>query len=195
MISLLIELQNGKEVNQSYVSLAAPLMQPQIWESSSNIYPIITLLKSLIYGMPQRLGSQFFEDTCGIVRRLIATRSLESQAISIINTISVVDREHLRSSGVVKEDLLKNLVQLILMKIRAKKTQRILESLAVTLSLIVLKESVDLTNKMLESIQPGLFHMVVEKLFAVGAETVRVKSDLKLVAAGIVNIIQYPSIQ
>ena len=91
MIGMLLEVQLGSEnISDAYEAMIKPLIEPQLWEHSANIQPVITLLNSIMLTIPSKLDKNFHTQLLGITKRLISTRSLESKAVMIIENIALI---------------------------------------------------------------------------------------------------------
>jgi len=166
MIGMLLEVQLGSEnISDAYEAMIKPLIEPQLWEHSANIQPVITLLNSIMLTIPSKLDKNFHTQLLGITKRLISTRSLESKAVMIIENIALIDSKYFEAHGMQKQTIVKSYIELILIKLNAAKTDRMIKLLCTTFALLIHKDSAIFLKDVIESIQPGLFLNVAEKLY------------------------------
>ncbi|MES1903582.1 MAG: Exportin-2, partial [Paramarteilia canceri] len=193
VMALMLELQKGRSnISHSYDAIIKPLLTPQLWEVTGNVCPVIILVERIIYSIPERLDADFIKSLQNIIKRLIATRSLESQAISLINYLLFIPESCFTSLSIQKSNFVKECIELILMKIKFKKTKSILVNFSVTLGLLMNSTSFDYVDQILNSIQPGLNIMVYQKLFFPAIAQIDNKTEMLIAANGALLVFNSP---
>jgi len=94
----------------------------------------------------------------GIFQKLINSKANDQHAFFLLNCmVHYLELPQL-------EKYFPNIMRAIFSRVRAKKTNKLIRGLLLFLSTMILNTSIDDTIKFVESVQPGMFHMVINKL-------------------------------
>lgn len=131
---------------------------PAAWESG-NIPPLSRLIGAFISRKDARsMILENIEKILGIFTKLINSKANDHNGFFILNCLV----HYLDVSNLSK--YLPQCVRIIFRRIQSKKTNKVLRGLLLFLSTVILNCGVDYAINLLNSIQPNMFSMMIEKL-------------------------------
>jgi len=186
LLSLLLECNPAPQIPDNYLSLLTYLVQPQFWEKSGNILPMIRFLKSFIRKSPQQIcSSGKLEAILGIFQKLVASRVNDHEGIDLLQCLFTQ----------LPAEALQNYVKQIFMLLFTRlsdpksKTSKYVRLLIIFFSFFAFKFGPQPLEDIIEGIQSKMFGMVLEKLFIAECRKVDGREERKILCVGATRIL------
>ncbi|XP_073436622.1 exportin-2 [Dendrobates tinctorius] len=185
VMSLLLEMHKD-DIPNSYMSLFPHLLQPILWERTGNIPPLVRLLQAFMERGSRLIAANATDKIpglLGVFQKLIASKANDHQGFYLLNSII----EHLPSECV---DQYKRQIFIVLFqRLQNSKTTKFVKSFLVFLNLYCVKYGATALQEMVDSIQPKMFGMVVEKIIIPEIQKVSGPIEKKICAVGITKLL------
>lgn len=190
ILSLLLEYYEPGQVPASYTELFKMFLSPELWEKPANIQPMVRFLTAFIErSAPTIVAENKMAPLLGVFQKLIASKSNDHQGFYILQALV----QHADRS--VLTQFLPSIFQLLFQRLTTSKTTKYVKHLLVFFCLFAYKYGPKTLVDVINSLQPNLFSMVVEKLFLPELQRVSGQMERKICAVGITSILcDYPEI-
>ena len=183
ILSLLLELR-PLPIPQPYMVIYPLLLTPTLWDHSGNVPGLVRLLQAFVEKAPQEVvKDDKLLALLGVFQKLIASKSNDHEGFYLLCSLV----EHVDPS--VLNQYLKNIFILLFQRLQNSKTTKYVKGLLVFLSLFAGQFGGPALVQMVDSIQPKLFGMVVEKLFVADVQKVSGQTERKICAVGITKVL------
>lgn len=183
ILSLLLELR-PLPIPSAYMTIYPHLLTPVLWEHTGNIPALVRLLQAFIEKSPSDVCSgEKLLHLLGVFQKLIASKANDHEGFyllgSMVEQLSVgVLSAHLRSVFIILFHRLQN-----------SRTTKYVRGLLVFLCVFAGTRGGSLLMQTVDSIQPKLFAMLLEKVFISDVQKVSGLTERKICAIGITKIL------
>ena len=183
ILSLLLELRLPP-VPPAYMTIYPPLLTPTLWERPGNIPALVRLLQAFIEKAPSDVvASNRLTNLLGVFQKLIASKSNDHEGFYILGTmIERIDMSVLRPQ-------MKDVFTLLFRRLQTSKTTKYVKSLIVFVCLYAGKHGGSELMQLVDSIQPKLFAMLLEKVVIADVQKVSGSTERKICAIGITKLL------
>ena len=183
ILSLLIELR-PPPVSQMYMSIYPTLLSPVLWEQQGNIPALVRLLQAFIQKVPQELCKEDkISSLLGVFQKLIASKNNDHEGFYLLNSlIEYGDKKAM-------ENYWKDIFIVLFQRLQNSKTTKYAKCLIVCFCLFAGKFGGHVLIQIVDSIQPNLFAMVLEKVVIPDVQKVSGSTERKISAIGITKIL------
>jgi len=186
LLAQLLEFRSeGVGLGPSYESLLPPLMTPALWERRGNIPALVRLLQAYLEkGSAHVLAQGKLLPTLGIFQKLIASRASEVNGFDLLGTI--VQKVPMQSL----QPHLRDLMQLLLMRLQQGKTARYVRICTQFFALFVGLYGAQAYFDLLNSVQPGLGLMLLGQVWLPRLPTdLPLRIDAKVMVIGLTRLV------
>eukprot|EP00112_Aurelia_sp_Birch-Aquarium-sp1_P013550 Seg2879.1 transcript_id=Seg2879.1/GoldUCD/mRNA.D3Y31 product=Exportin-2 protein_id=Seg2879.1/GoldUCD/D3Y31 len=184
VLSLLLEVREEGIQGQFYMQLFPLLLNPQLWDRPGNIPALTRLLQAYVKrGSKHIIADGKLMPLLGVFQKLIASRNNDHEGFYLLSSMV----EHMEWSSL--QPNMKNVVLLLFQRLQSSKTTKFVKGFLVFVSLLAGKQSGEALVKLIDSVQAGLFGMVVEKLFILDLQKVTGPIEKKICAVGVTKIL------
>ena len=183
IMSLLLELHDPP-IPETYMNLFPHLLTPVLWERPGNIPPLVRLLQAFISKGGKKIGeSGELVKVLGVFQKLIASKANDHQGFYLLNTMV----EHVKSQAM--EPYLKQIFNLLFQRLMRSKTVKFVRGILVFFAVYITHYSADSFQKLIDSIQPSMFGMVVQKIVVSDLQKVLGQTERKLCSVGYTKLL------
>ncbi|EDV22142.1 uncharacterized protein TRIADDRAFT_29181 [Trichoplax adhaerens] len=183
VLSLLLELRQPPTPDM-YLGLFSCLLNPVLWERQGNIPALVRLLQAYVMKSPAKIATaeNSLNGVLGVFQKLIASKSNDHHGFYLLQSIlefmpkDVVDR------------YMHQVYLLLFQRLQKSKTTKFVKGFIVFCCLCLTK-GVDSLIELVDSIQPKLFGMVIERLFLLDLQKVDGVIERKICAVGISKLL------
>lgn len=183
ILSLLLELR-PLPIPQLYIAVYPLLLTPTLWERNGNIPALVRLLQAFIEKAPADLTKEDnLSALLGVFQKLIASKMNDHEGFYLLGSLV----EHLEPT--VLSPHIKSIFILLFQRLQSSKTTKFVKSLLVFFSLFAGKYGGSSLVQTVESIQPKLFLMVLERLYIADVQKVSGQAERRICAVGITKIL------
>lgn len=182
MLSLLMDYHQGS-IPDTYMALFPFLLVPALWERPGNIPPLVRLLQGYIEKGNKQIEAEKLNGLLGIFQKLIASKTNDHEGFYLLNSII----EHMPHEVV--SQYTKQIFVLIFQRLSSSKTTKYIKSLLVFFGLFAVKYGAGNLVETIDSIQPKMFGMVVERLYLQDLQKVSGHTERKICAVGVTNML------
>eukprot|EP01087_Luapelamoeba_hula_P019082 TRINITY_DN6277_c0_g1_i1.p1 TRINITY_DN6277_c0_g1~~TRINITY_DN6277_c0_g1_i1.p1 ORF type:complete len:1049 (+),score=219.24 TRINITY_DN6277_c0_g1_i1:42-3149(+) len=182
LLSFLLELR--PDVPESYMALFGHLLAPTLWQRTGNVPALNRLVQAFVRKAGPRLAeSGQLEPILGVFQKLIASQVTDHEGFFLLE--SVVES----MSTPMLQKYLSNIFTLIFSRLQVCKTMKFIRSFIVFLCLFISKHGATVVVQLVDSIQPRLFHMVLESLLLPNLQKVTGHIERKLCCIAISTLL------
>jgi exportin-2 (importin alpha re-exporter) len=182
LLSLMLELHKSS-VPQVYFELFPFLLMPVLWERPGYIPALTRLLQAYIEKAAGSIVTEKIMGVLGVFQRLMASKSNDHYAFYILNSLT----EYLAPQ--VLSQYVKQIFVLLFQRLTSSKTTKLVKNMLIFFSLYAYKYGCNNLMELIESMQQGMFLMVLEKLYISDLQKVSGNVDRKICAVGVTKII------
>lgn len=182
LLSLMLELHD-QSIPNVYLELFPFLLMPVLWERPGYIPALVKLLQSYIKKASDTIVTEKIMPVLGVFQRLIASKTNDHFAFYILNSLT----EHLPSQ--VLSQYINQILYLLFQRLNSSKTTKLVKNMLVFMSLYMYKYGPNNLSNLVETLQNGMFLMVLEKLFIMDIQKVSGNMERKICAVGVTKII------
>lgn len=182
VLSVLLE-QHETSIPGPYMELFSCLLVPALWERPGNIHPLVRLLQAYIERGSVDISSDKLSGLLGVYQKLIASKTYDNEGFYLITSIV----EHLNSELV--SPFLREIFLLLFQRLQSSKTTKFVKCLLVFFSLYASKFGASALIQIIDSIQPRMFVMIVERLFISDVQKVSGHIERKICCVGIIRLL------
>ena len=183
ILSLLLELR-PLPIPQPYMVIYPLLLTPGLWERTGNVPALVRLLQAFIEKAPSDVVTgDKLSALLGVFQKLIASKANDHEGFYLISSLV----ESLEPSVLAPQ--LKGIFTLLFQRLTSSKTTKYIKGLLVFFSLFAGKYGGSQLILTIDSIQPKLFQMVVQRLFLIDVQKVSGQTERKICAVGITKLL------
>ena len=182
ILSLMLELRPSP-IPAPYMVIFPLLLTPALWERTGNIAALVRLLRAFIEKCPAIISGDKLSAVLGVFQKLIASKTNDHEGFYLIETLI---------ESIKQVDLapfIKNIFVILFQRLQSSKTVKYVKGLLVFFSLYAGKFGGVALVELVDSIQPKLFGMVVEKLFIPDVQKVGGQVERRICAVGITKML------
>ncbi|XP_001606668.1 exportin-2 [Nasonia vitripennis] len=184
ILALLLELQTANDVPESYMALFPCLLAPVLFERQGNIHPLNRLLQAFVsHGAHQIIAQEKINALLGVFQKLIASRTNDHEGFLLMQAII----ERFPPNAL--EPYIKQVFILLFQRLSSSKTTKFVKGLIVFFSYYVVRYGASNLVTMIDSIQPQMFGMVVDRVLLTDLQKVSGEIERKVTAVGVSNIL------
>ncbi|XP_037790286.1 exportin-2-like [Penaeus monodon] len=188
IISLLLERQKA-EVPEAYLSLLPFLVMPVLWERPGYVVPMVRLLQAYIekaHGQIVQMGK--LEAVLGVFNKLNASKTNDHEGFYLVQCMLLhMPKEVLNSYW-------NQIFAIMFRRLTSSKTTKYVKSLLVFFSLFACQHSGARLIQIIDSLQAGMFSMVVERLIVPDLQKVSGEIERKICAVGLSGLLADPTL-
>ncbi|XP_047496295.1 exportin-2-like [Penaeus chinensis] len=188
IISLLLERQKA-EVPEAYLSLLPFLVMPVLWERPGYVVPMVRLLQAYIekaHGQIVQMGK--LEAVLGVFNKLNASKTNDHEGFYLVQCMLLhMPKEVLNSYW-------NQIFAIMFRRLTSSKTTKYVKSLLVFFSLFACQHSGGRLIQIIDSLQAGMFSMVVERLIVPDLQKVSGEIERKICAVGLSGLLADPAL-
>ncbi len=179
ILSLLLEVHTSGSIPQPYMELFQFLLIPILWERPGNVKPLVRLIQAYIrLGAAQIVQMSKVEPLLGVFQKLVASRSNDHEGFYLLQAmVEFMPQDVMRN-------YLKGVFQLLFQRLTSSKTTKFIKSFLVFVFLYTCHYGGDSLQALVDSIQPNLFGMVIERLVILEVQKVAGIVEKKICAVG-----------
>ncbi|KAK9511317.1 hypothetical protein O3M35_005891 [Rhynocoris fuscipes] len=183
VLSLMLELH--PDISPAYIALYPCLLAPGLWERPSNVRALAQLLRAYVRNAD---ASQFqstvkINGLLGVFQKLISTRSNDHEGFYLIQCMmECCPNQEL-------EPFVKQIFLLLFQRLSSSKTTKYVKGILVFFCFYILKYGADNFVQIVDSIQPMMFSMLIEKIFVPDAQKISGKVERKIAIAGLAKML------
>ncbi len=183
ILSLLLELR-PLPIPQAYMVIFPLLLTPTLWERTGNVPALVRLLQAFIEKAPSCVVVEDrLSALLGVFQKLIASKTNDHEGFYLMSSLV----QNLEQSVLIPQ--LKGIFTLLFQRLMSSKTTKYVKGLLVFFSLFAGKYDGSQLIQTIDSIQPKLFQMVVERLFLLDVQKVSGNTERKICAVGITKLL------
>lgn len=183
ILSLLLELR-PPPVSPAYMTIYPHLLSPTLWERAGNVPALVRLLQAFIERAPVDVVSDNkLTNLLGVFQKLIASKSNDHEGFYLIGSMV----EHI--DMLVMKPQMKDVFTLLFRRLQSSKTTKYVRGLIVFVCLFAGKHGGSELLQLVDSIQPKLFSMLLEKVLIADVQKVSGSTERKICAIGITKLL------
>lgn len=183
ILSLLLEVRPSP-IPEPYMVIYPLLLTPMLWERQGNVPALVRLLQALIRRAPDKIVTENkLPALLGVFQKLIASKTNDHEGFYLLGSLV----EYLEPSALNAH--LKNILLVLFQRLQSSKTTKYVKGLLVFFSLFVGRFNGPALVDTIESIQPQMFKMVVERLYLQDVQKVGGTTERKICAVGITKLL------
>jgi len=184
VLSLLLEVRDEGIQGPFYMALFPLLINPILWDRPGNIPALTRLLQAYVKrGSKQIIADGKLLALLGVFQKLIASRIHDHEGFYLLG--SMVENMEWPTL----EPNMKSIFILLFQRLQNSKTTKFVKGFLVFICLLAGKQSGLTLVNLIDSIQNGLFGMVVEKLLIQDLQKVVGSTEKKICAIGAVRVL------
>ncbi|XP_043276599.1 exportin-2 [Venturia canescens] len=184
ILALLLELQTGPDVPEPYMALFPCLLAPVLFERQANIHPLNRLLQAFVsHGSHQIIAQDKTSGLLGVFQKLIASKANDHEGFLLMQSII----EHFPPN--VLDPFMKQVFVLLFQRLSSTKTTKFVKGLIVFFAYYIIRYGSSSLVTIVDSIQPQMFGMVVERVILADLQKVSGEIERKVAAVGISNLL------
>ena len=183
MLSLLLEVRPSP-VPPAYMTIYPHLLVPLLWERSGNIPALVRLLQAFIERAPNEIPmGEKLMNLLGVFQKLIASKSNDHEGFYLLGSLV----QNLSAEAMVNH--YKDIFVLLFQRLQSSKTTKYVKGLITFFCLFAGKRGGSLLVKIIDSIQPKLFLMILDKVIIPDVQKVVGQTERKICAIGITKLL------
>ncbi|XP_050543879.1 exportin-2 [Daktulosphaira vitifoliae] len=185
LLAQLLEFHNQGNVGEAYTILYPFLLSPALWDKTSNIHPLVRLLRSYIGKTPPENieKSLNINGLLGIFQKLIASKSQDHEGFHLLKTLI----EHCPIETIQQQ--MKNIFILLFQRLSSSKTTKFVRELIIFIFFCIIKYGATYVIDLIDSVQNGMFGMLLDKIILPDVQKVTGTTNKKITAIGIVKVL------
>jgi len=186
VLSLLLE-QHDAGIPDTYMALYPFLLTPALWDRPGNIPPLVRLLQAFVEkGSAQIIGGDGSQLTSllGVFQKLISSKANDHQGFYLLQSlISTITLSQLTTANA------KSILILLFIRLSRSKTAKFVKSFLVFINLFTVKYGGDELIGVVDSVQAGMWNMVVDRLIFLESQKVSGAIEKKICSVGMTNLL------
>jgi len=182
LLSLMLELYSN-QIPDTYRDLFPFLLMPALWERPGYIPALVRLLQAYIERGSSTVVAEKIHGVLGVFQKLNASKINDHFGFYILNSlIENMPKE-------IMSNFIKDIFYLLFQRITSSKTTKFVKNMLVFMSLYAYKYSATSLVELVETLQNGMFMMVMDKLFIADLQKVSGNLERKICAVGVTKIL------
>ncbi|KAI8043538.1 hypothetical protein M5D96_004870 [Drosophila gunungcola] len=185
MLSVLLEVREGSgSIPEPYWALFPCLLSPALWDRTGNVTPLIRLISAFIkQGSAQIQALGKLSAILGIFQKMIASKANDHEGFYLLqNLLSYYPAAEIQTN-------LRQIFGLLFQRLSLSKTPKYISGIIVFFSFYVIKYSGGQLAQLIDEIQPGMFGMLLDRVFITDMGKVLKEQDRKMVAVGVTKLL------
>jgi len=186
VLSLLLE-QHGDGIPDTYMALYPFLLTPVLWDRPGNIPPLVRLLQAFVEkGSAQIIGGDGSQLTSmlGVFQKLISSKTNDHQGFYLLQSlISTISLSQLTPANA------KSVMILLFTRLSRSKTAKFVKSFLVFINLFAARYGGVELIELVDSVQPNMWVMVVDRLISLETQKVSGATDKKICSVGMTKLL------
>jgi len=183
VLSLAVDIREGG-VSGPYMDLFPTLLQPVLWEQQGNVPALTKLLQAYVkQGSNEIISSGTLMPLLGVFQKLIASKSNDHEGFYLLSSLM----EYMPWTSM--EQYAKQVFSLLFQRLQSSKTTKYVKSFMVFISLFSGLKSGGALQTIVDTVQPKLFGMMVEKIFVADLQKVSGRTERKIAAVGVTKML------
>eukprot|EP00057_Strongylocentrotus_purpuratus_P012723 XP_011667197.1 PREDICTED: exportin-2 [Strongylocentrotus purpuratus] len=177
-------LESRTDCPGPYMELFPFLLVPVLWERPGNIPPLVRLLQAIIEkGAASIVASDKLMGLLGVFQKLMASKTNDHQGFYLLQ--SLVENMEANTFN----EHVKSIFLLLFNRLISSKTTKFVKSLLVFFSLYAVKCGACKLVEIVDSLQPNMFGMVLDRLYIPEVQKTSGSMEKKIVAVGMTKIL------
>jgi exportin-2 (importin alpha re-exporter) len=160
------------------------LLSPDSWNRNSNVPALVRLLQAFLEKAPEKVTQEGrLAQVLGIFNRLVSAPSTDEQGFYVLNTVI----ENLDYGTIAP--YVGHIWNALFSRLQSKRTVKFIKSLSIFMSLFVVKHgSANLVGSM-NSVQAGIFLVILEQFLIPNLKLITGRIEVKLVSVASIRLI------
>jgi exportin-2 (importin alpha re-exporter) len=180
ILSQLIEVYTPP-LPEVYTQIFPPLLNPVMWERSGNVPALVRLLQA--YLSKQTVTGEQLQGVLGVFQKLIASKAHDHQGFFILNALV----ESL--PGEALNPFLGNIWSLLCQRLQTSATPKYTKYFLIFLAVFIDKHGVSVVMNSIDSLQQGLFGMLLQQVLVPNFSSVTGDVESKLCSVALTKIL------
>ncbi|KAL3572136.1 hypothetical protein D5086_026040 [Populus alba] len=183
LLAQLVEL-NRPPISDTYMEIFKLLLSPDSWNRNSNVPALVRLLQAFLEKAPEKVTQEGrLAQVLGIFNRLVSAPSTDEQGFYVLNTVI----ENLDYGAIAP--YVGHIWNALFSRLQIKRTVKFIKSLSIFMSLFVVKHgSANLVDSM-NSVQAGIFLVILEQFLIPNLKLITGRIEVKLVSVASIRLI------
>ncbi|KAJ6729602.1 EXPORTIN-2 [Salix viminalis] len=183
LLAQLVEL-NRPPISDIYMEIFKLLLSPDSWTRNSNVPALVRLLQAFLEKAPEKLNQEErLAQVLGIFNRLVSVPSTDEQGFFVLNTVI----ENLDYGAI--SPYVGHIWNALFTRLQSKRTVKYIKSLLIFMSLFLVKHGfANLVNSM-NSVQAGIFSVILEQFWIPNLKLITGPIEVKLVSVASTRLI------
>ncbi|KAG7300820.1 hypothetical protein JYU34_015156 [Plutella xylostella] len=185
MLSLLLELGGGAGASGgAYRALWGSVVAPPLWERAGHVRALVRLLCALVAHDTQAVREKGrLSAVLGVFQKLIASKTNDHEGFYLVQTL-------LYKLGMQDlEPYIKQIMTLLFQRLSSSKTTKYVKGLIAFLGFFAAHFGADNLIEIVESVQPNMFSMYVQRILIPDVQKVSGTLERKAAAVGCVKLL------
>ena len=183
ILTLMMEMNKGN-APEFYMSLFPFLLNAQLWERQGNVPAVVGLLRAYLRNCSQSVATaENVKSFLGIFQKLINSKTNDQHGFRLLNAMFEL------LPFVLLEAYVTNVLQMIFQRLSRAKTTKFVKCSLVFFGLFAAKVGAEHLVNFVESIQPGLFGMIVDSLILKESQKITGAVEKKIYSVGLIKIL------
>jgi len=187
VLSLLLEHHSENGIPETYMALFPFLLTPVLWDRPGNIPPLVRLLQAFVEKGSEQIvggdGNQLLS-LLGVFQKLIASKSNDHQGFYLLQSlISAISLSQLTPAHA------KSVMVLMFTRLSKSKTAKFVKSFLIFINLFVVRYGGNEIIELVDSVQPNLWSMVVDRIIFTEMQKVSGATEKKICSVGMTNLL------
>ena len=184
MLSSLLEIYDKGTVPETYDTLFASFLHPNVWNQPANYHGLVRFLTAYVERSSSTLVTAGkVEPLLGVFQKLIASKANDHEGFNIITSLVL----HLDPS--ILNKYIQSIFRVLFNRLTQAKTTKFIKHLLVFFSLFAHKYGTGTLVQVVDSLQAGMFSMVLDRLYATELKNVDGAINIKICVVGLTAII------
>ncbi|CAB3229559.1 unnamed protein product [Arctia plantaginis] len=189
MLSLFLEMRGcrggaGGAGDDAYSALLPCVVAPALWERAANVRPLVRLLCAFVATRADLvLASGRLNAMLGVFQKLIASKTNDHEGFYLIQTMLY------KFGNDVMSQYTKQIITLLFQRLSSSKTTKYLRGLIAFLGFYAAHFGADNLIDVIDSVQPGMFSMYLERVLIPELQRVSGALERKAAAVGCIKLL------
>ncbi|CAI4228426.1 unnamed protein product [Auanema sp. JU1783] len=185
-VLLTAAVSNGSS-SDKYIAFLTFLLDQQLWARSANVPAALSVVEVYLKHAPEKVLSEHSVKILGHFARLMGSKSLDNYGFQLANAL-LPSLEMIQGVDSPIKLILNNMFQ----RIQNNKTPKFLKMFIVFLARFIIVRGADDLAKSMNSIQPNMLHMVIQKVVIAelpSMQNMTTQTDKRLIAIGFARLL------
>ncbi|KAL3604227.1 hypothetical protein D5086_005086, partial [Populus alba] len=183
LLAQLVEL-NRPPISDIYMEIFKLLLSPDSWTRNSNVPALVRLLQAFLEKAPEKLNQEErLAQVLGIFNRLVSVPSTDEQGFFVLNTVI----ENLDYGAIAP--YVSHIWNALFTRLQSKRTVKYIKSLLIFMSLFLVKHGFANLVDSMNSVQAGIFLVILEQFWIPNLKLITGPIEVKLVSVASTRLI------